>query len=190
MQSHDYVPGVSGWKLNANGDLEINSFTIGSAAKAPERQMVSVEVASYSKCDLPKNAGELLAFMQEELQKVPEQYRHIAKFEEFDASYNSWSFDARLFLSYSRLETEEELADRLDKAKGAGTRISLVGGVLTISRDGVIRAQAGDLQKANVSRAFVVADGTTYIDGKPRFPDRVRAVLRDELKPGGMLYRS
>ena len=88
MQSHDYVPGASGWKLNKQtGEFEINSFTFGNASKVPERQAVSVEVASYSKYDLPKNAANLLQFMQAELQKVPEEYRHAAEFEEFDASY-------------------------------------------------------------------------------------------------------
>ncbi|WP_256220948.1 hypothetical protein [Pseudomonas sp. CHM02] len=63
IQSANYVPGVSGWKLNQGGDFEINSCTLGSATNAPERQMVSVEVASWSKYDLPKNAANLLQFM-------------------------------------------------------------------------------------------------------------------------------
>jgi len=69
IQSSNYVPGVSGWKLNSlTGEFEINSCTLGSAANAPERQMVSVEVASWSKYDLPKNAASLLQFMQAELE--------------------------------------------------------------------------------------------------------------------------
>ena len=64
--------------------------------------------------------------MQAELQKAPEQYRHAAEFEGFDTSYGDESFDPRLFLSYSRLETGEELADRLEKAKVAGTRTKLM----------------------------------------------------------------
>ena len=50
IQSSNYVPGVSGWKLDTlTGEFEINSCILGSAANAPERQMVSVEVASWSK---------------------------------------------------------------------------------------------------------------------------------------------
>lgn len=148
MQSHDYVPGVSGWKFHKEtGEFEINSCIFGSASKAPERQMVSVEVASYSKYDLPKNAANLVQFMEAELQKVPEQYRHSAEFEEFDASYGDESFNSRLFLSYARLETEEELADRLEKAKVAGTRIVNSGGCTTIIVDGVVRARFGDLDQ-------------------------------------------
>ncbi|MFL1548806.1 hypothetical protein ACI77I_06815 [Pseudomonas sp. D47] len=120
MQSHDYVPGLSGRKLDSvSGETEIKSCILGSTATAPERQMVSVEVASFSKYDLPKNAANLLQFMQAELERVPEEYRHAAEFEEFDASYGDESFNARLFLSYSRLETEEELAGRLEKANSA-----------------------------------------------------------------------
>lgn len=173
MQSHDYVPGVSGWKLNKQaGEFEINSCTVGSASKAPERQMVSVEVASYSKYDLPKNAASLVQFMEAELQKVPEEYRHAAEFEEFDASYGDDSFSSRLFLSYSRLETEEELADRLEKAKSAGTQIKTEGGVTTITHDGVVRCLIGNLAAAEPehgtadqpAKPFVVVDGTTYLN--------------------------
>lgn len=166
MQSADYMPGVSGWRLDpVSGEFEINSCTIGSASKAPERQMVSVEVASYSKYDLPKNAGELLAFMQTELQKVPEQYRHAAEFEEFDASYGDESFNTRLFLSYSRLETEEELADRLERAKAAGTRIVKAGGCTTIICDGVVRVRIGNLDQPDPDRPhpFLIDGGKVYI---------------------------
>lgn len=171
IQSSNYVPAVSGWKLNTLiGEFEMNSCTLGSAANAPERQMVSVEVASWSKYDLPKNAANLLQFMQAELERVPEQYRHAAEFEEFDTSYGDESFNARLFLSYSRLETEEELADRLAKAKVAGTRISIKNGLLTISHDGVVRCKIASLDQPE--------------------PEQFREVIRAELKPGGLLHRS
>ena len=171
MQSHDYVPGVSGWKHDkVSGEFEFNSCTLGSAANAPERQMVSVEVASWSKYDLPKNAANLVQFMEAELQKVPEEYRHAAEFEEFDASYGDDSFSPRLFLSYSRLETAEELADRLEKAKSAGTQIKFEGGVTTIAQDGVIRVRIGNLAAPEPvhgpveqpAKPFIVVDGTTY----------------------------
>lgn len=173
MQSQNYVPGVSGWKLDPKtGEFEFNSCTLGSAANAPERQMVSVEVASWSKYDLPKNAANLVQFMEAELQKVPEEYRHAAEFEEFDASYGDESFSSRLFLSYSRLETAEELADRLERAKNAGTQIKIEGGVFTIAQDGVIRVRIGNPAAAEPehgtadqpAKPFVVVDGTTYLN--------------------------
>ncbi|WP_158497573.1 DUF1983 domain-containing protein [Pseudomonas lactis] len=148
IQSSDYVPGVSGWKLNTlTGEFEINSCAMGSAANAPDRQMVSVEVASWSKYDLPKNAANLLQFMQAELDRVPEQYRHAAEFEEFDASYGDESFNVRLFLSYSRLETEEELVQRLEKAKVAGRRTTLTNDGISVTHDGVVIYRFGKLDQ-------------------------------------------
>lgn len=160
MQSHDYLPGLSGRKLDSfSGEIEIESVTLGSAATAPERQMVSIEVASFSKYDLPKNAGALLALMQVELQKVPDEYRHVAEFEEFDTSYGDESFNARLFLSYSRLETEEELADRLEKAKVA-SRLMVSSDRLEISANGrVVLVMAAE-------PPFVQHADTCHINGR------------------------
>lgn len=164
IQSSNYVPSVSGWKLNPGG-IEFNSCTLGSAAQAAERQMVSVEVASWSKYDLPKNAANLLQFMQAELERVPEQYRHAAEFEEFDASYGDESFNSRLFLSYSRLETEEELAQRLEKAKVAGTRVSIKNGLMTVTHDGAVRIKFGNLDQPEPEQPepFKFDGGQVYI---------------------------
>lgn len=164
IRSTNFVPGVSGWKLNHDGSFEINSCVLGDAAKAPDRQTVSVEVASWSKYDLPKNAANLLQFMAAELQKVPEEYRHTAEFEEFDAIYGAESFNARLFLSYSRLETEEELADRLEKAKVAGTHIRIKDGVISVSHDGVLRYRFGNLDAPEQPQPFKVDEGKTCIN--------------------------
>lgn len=172
IQSANYAPSLSGWKLDPiSGEFEINSCTLGSASNAPERQMVSVEIASYSKYDLPKNAANLVQFMDAELQKVPDEYRHAAEFEEFDASYGDDSFSSRLSLSYSRPETEEELADRLEKAKSAGTQVKIGGGVISIIHDGVLRCRFGKLAAfeaehdadAEPAKPFAVVDGATYL---------------------------
>ena len=199
IQSDNYVPGVSGWKLNTlTGEFEINSCILGSAANAPERQMVSIEVASWSKYDLPKNAANLLQFMQAELQKVPEQYRHAAEFEEFDASYGDESFNSRLFLSYARLETEEELADRMEKAKVAGTRIVKAGGCTTIIVDGVVRVRIGNLAapvpEPEQPEPFIVDGDQAYIneatiqDGIVKSPWPAAWGVRMQLGENGKLY--
>ena len=173
IESHDYVPGVSGWKLDQKpGDFEINTCTLGAVGSSPERQTVSVEVCSYSKCDLPKNAANLVQFMEAELQKVPEEYRHAAEFEEFDASYGDDPFSSRLLLSYSRLETEEELADRLEKTKSAGTQIKYEGGFTSVFHNGILRYRLGNLNAPEPehgtadqpSNPFVVVDGTAYLN--------------------------
>ena len=164
IESHDYVPGVSGWKIDKKtGDFEINTCTLGAVGSSPERQTISVEVCSYSKYDLPKNAAKLVQFMEAELQKVPEEYRHAAEFEEFDAGYGDGSFSSRLFLSYSRLETEEEMADRLERAKQAGVKVDLSKGTLTISQGGVPRVRIGELNMDVLSRPFVTDQGQVFI---------------------------
>ncbi|TFW42130.1 phage tail tip fiber protein [Pseudomonas fluorescens] len=198
IQSSDYVPSVSGWALNADGSFEFSSCNLGSAAHAPERQMVSVEVASWSKYDLPKNAANLLQFMQAELQRVPEEYRHAAEFEDFDASYGDESFSARLFLSYARLETEEELDDRLEKAKVAGTRIVKAGGCTTIIVDGVVRARIGNLAapvpEPEQPEPFIVdgdqanINGATIQDGIVKSPWPAAWGVRMQLGENGKLY--
>ena len=196
IQSNNYVPGVSGWKLNHDGTFEINSGTLGSAASAPERQMVSGEVASWSKYDLPKNAANLLQFMQAELGRVPEEYRHAAEFEDFDASYGDESFNSRLFLSYSRLETEEELADRLEKAKVAGSHISIKNGVMTVTHDGVVRIKLGNLdqQEPQQPEPFKVDGNKTYIkeaaiqDGIVKSPFTAAWGVRMQIGEDGKYY--
>ena len=212
IQSSNYVPGVSGWKLERDGTFEINScILLGSADQAPERQTVSVEVASWSKYDLPKNAANLLQFMQVELERVPEQYRHSAEFEEFGASYGDESFSTRLFLSYSRLETEEELAERLEKAKVAGTHIHIKDGVTSVSHDGVVRYRFGNLDaieqpepiKAGSVNAAIERDAMVIRNTELAsqllvnisqlnigIGDEVRDIIRTELQPGGLLHRS
>ncbi|MDD1946032.1 phage tail tip fiber protein [Pseudomonas carnis] len=187
IQSSNYVPGVSGWKLEKDGTFEINACILGSAAQAPERQMVSVEVASWSKYDLPKNAANLLQFMQAELERVPEEYRHAAEFEEFDASYGDEQFNGRLFLSYSRLETEEELADRLEKAKVAGTHISIKNGQMTVTQDGVVRFKIG-----NINQPEPVKPQPFKVDGDQVFINETflhdASITNAKIVPGGKLY--
>lgn len=212
IQSTDYVQGMSGLKIDfKTGNIELNSCTLGSFKKSPERQLVSVEVASWSKYDLPKNAANLLQFMQAELQKVPEQYRHTAEFEEFDASYGDESFSARLFLSYSRLETEEELADRLEKANLVGvSRVSIKDGVISVSHDGVLTSRLAihkapdEPEQLNGGSVDAAIEKMARVMGNTELASEllvnvgqlnigiageVRGIIRDELKPGGMLHK-
>lgn len=195
IQSSNYVPGVSGWKLNnLTGEFEFSSNAGDNADKAPEPKMVSVEVASYSKWDLPKNAANLLQFMEAELQKVPEEYRQAAEFEEFDASYGDDSFSSRLFLSYSRLETEEELADRLEKAKVAGTRIVKAGGCTTVICDGIVRIKYGNLDaplpepfdvsqdKVSMTEAFIKDGGLELADALKKWDGTAKITTEETVR--------
>lgn len=163
IQSENYVPGVSGWKLNPGGDFEINSSSIAVGSLPSDPQPITITAGAWSDYDLPANAIERYAFIGAEVAKVPAEYRDSAEFTTEDISFDRDGSDYRTTLTYVRQETHEEAKARHEKAKVAGTRLALVGGVLSISHDGVLRAKIGDLQKGEQPLPFVVVGGTTYI---------------------------
>ena len=165
LQSHDYVPGMSGLRLDLKtGELEINSGRITAGSLPSDPQLITVTAGSWSEYDLPANALERLAFIGAELEKIPAECRASAEFTTEDISFDRDGSDVRTTLTYQRRETAEEVKARQEKAKSGGTRIDLVGGVLSISHDGVLRAQIGDLEKDEHPAPFVVVDGVTYIN--------------------------
>lgn len=165
IQSSNYAPGVSGWKLDhVSGDFEINSAQIQVGTLPSDPQLITVTAGSWSEYDLPANALERLAFIGAELEKIPAECRASAEFTTEDISFDRDGSDVRTTLTYQRRETAEEVKARQEKAKSGGTRIDLVGGVLSISHDGVLRAQIGDLEKDEHPAPFVVVDGVTYIN--------------------------
>lgn len=165
IQSSNYVPGVSGWKLNAvSGDFEINSAQIQVGTLPSDPQLITVTAGCWSEYDLPANALERLAFIGAELEKIPAECRASAEFTTEDISFDSDGSDVRTSLTYERHETAEEVAARQARAKVAGTRITQKGGLTTISIDGVARFRCGDLTKAEQPQPFVVSDGQVFVD--------------------------
>ena len=83
IQSSNYVPGVSGWKLNsATGEFEITSARPQSGVEA---QMITVTAGEWSEYDLPANAIDRYAFIGAEVAKIPAEYREpIRAFEGAD----------------------------------------------------------------------------------------------------------
>lgn len=162
MQSANYVPGVSGWKLNTlTGEFEINSARPHSGVEA---QMITVTAGEWPDNELPSNAIERYRFIGDQVMNIPDEYRDSAEFSTEDFSVDRDGSDYRTTLTYVRQETQEELSDRLERAKVAGTRINLVGGVLSITHDGKPRACIRDLQKDEQPQPFVVIDGAIYIN--------------------------
>jgi hypothetical protein len=232
IQSSNYVPGVSGWKLDhVSGDFEINSAQIQVGTLPSDPQLITVTAGSWSEYDLPANALERLAFIGAELEKIPAECRASAEFTTEDISFDRDGSDVRTSLTFERHETAEEVAARQARAKVAGTRITQKGGLTTISVDGVARFRYGDLTKTEQPPPFVVADDQVFIsqaaikdatvrkdftaswflrtqvgaDGRPyaagigigerdgfvlNLDDQVKEVIRSELRPGGLLYRS
>lgn len=165
MQSADYVPGVSGWKLNRlTGEFEISSSSTAVGSPPSDPQSITITAGEWPEYDLPANAIERYAFIGAELAKIPAEFRDSAEFKTEDFSFDRDGSDYRTTLSYVRQETQEEAEARLQKAKVAGTRISLVGGVLSILHDGALRAQVSDLHKDEKPQPFVVVDGAIYIN--------------------------
>lgn len=162
MQSHDYVPGVSGWKLD-RGNFELNSarLTVGGLPNDP--QLITVTAGEWSDSDMPSNGLERYAFIGAELMKIPPEYRDSAEFSTEDISCYHDGSDIRTSLTYERCETAEEVAARQKKAALGGTCTSFKDGVMTLTVDGVVRLRLGNLEKSEAPPPFVVVDGQLYL---------------------------
>ena len=164
FQSHDYVPGMSGLKIDLKtGEFELNSARIQIGTLPSDPQPITITAGDWSDYDLPANAIERYAFIGAELAKIPAECRDSAEFTTEDISLDRDGSDYRTTLTYVRQETQEEAKARHEKAKVAGSRINLAGGVLSISHDGALRAQIGGLQKDENPAPFIIVDGVTYI---------------------------
>lgn len=166
IQSHDYVPGISGWKLPYNGTFEINSAKIQVGSLPSDSQLITITAGSWSEYDLPANALERFAFIGAELDKIPAECRQSAEFTTEDISFDRDGSDYRTTLTYQRRETAEEVEARQEKAKAGGSGIKIKDGVLTITHDGVVRVRLTglpDLREPEQPKPFKVEGGKVYI---------------------------
>lgn len=162
LQSHDYVPGMSGLKIDLKtGEFELNSGRITAGSLPTDPQLITITAGDWSDYDLPVRALERYAFIGAEVAKIPAEYRDSAEFSTRDLSIHpDDSPDIRTTLTYERHETAEEVAARVKKGKASGTSIKLEGGVMTITHDGAPR-----LQISNLPQAFIVDGDQVFIDG-------------------------
>jgi len=164
IQSSDYVPGVSGWKLNAlTGDYEINSSNIAVGSLPTDPQPVTITAGEWSEYDLPANAVERHAFIGAELENIPAECRGSAEFTTEDISFDRDGSDYRTTLTYVRQETQEEAKARHDKSKAGGTRVSIKSGMMTVTINGVERIKLGNLDQPDQSEPFKVDGDKVYI---------------------------
>ena len=164
MQSFDYEPRVSGWKLDkATGELEINSAKLSLGALPSDPQLITVTAGEWAEYELPSNAMEHYAFIGDELVKIPFEYRDSAELSTGDNSFDRDGSDVRTTLTYERLETGEEVAARQQKAKVVGSRLTIKDGLFTIYRDGVPVIRIGDLSKAEPAQPFVLVDDQVFV---------------------------
>lgn len=165
MQTRDYIPGFSGMQLDLKtGHFELNSamLTMGSLPSDP--QMVTITAGEWPDNELPCNAIERYKFIGEQVMNIPDEYRTSAEFLSDDFSFDRDGSDYRTTLTYQRGETTEEVEARQNKAKTGVTSIKLVGGVMTVTHDGVVRCQITGLPDVKAPGLFIVVDGVTYIN--------------------------
>ncbi|KPX44856.1 Uncharacterized protein ALO68_03869 [Pseudomonas syringae pv. helianthi] len=167
MQSNDYVPGVSGWKLNRlTGEFEINSAKISVGDLSEQPQMITVTAGEWAAQDLPENAIEHYAFIGSEISKIPVEYRASAEIGTFDDSYEPGFVDIRTKLTYQRPETAEEIAARTKASRSTGYSIKKEGDKITFFHNGVPHIVLGDLDKATEKpdTPFVVEGDQVFIN--------------------------
>ncbi len=139
MQSANYVPGVSGWKMDRDS-FELNA---GNRVNEACPRKITVTVGDWGVSELPSSALAQVAFMADQVERLPEGVG--GEWEIIDDSYEPGFSDIRLKLTYQRLETAEEVAKRLRRTEGAS--LSMNGGVITVSVGGVPISRLGPLEE-------------------------------------------
>ncbi|ROQ49114.1 hypothetical protein [Pseudomonas putida] len=208
----------AGWKLDLDaGDFEINGPDIQLGSLPSEPQMATVTVGEWAESDLPGNAIERYKFIGDQVMKIPAEHRDSAEFSTEDISFDRDGSDIRTRLTYERPETVDEASARVQARMGAS--IKLEKGKLTVSHGGVTRVVISGLDQpfvveggqTYISEEFLdegsiglsaelqsqsdllsaLAASIQAVNFKITDPaDQIRQVIRDELKPGGMLHRN
>lgn len=165
MQTHDYSSGATGLKINLQtGAVEINCARLQIGSLPNDPQLVTVNAGEWPDNELPSNAIERHKFIGDQVLSIPDEYRASAEFLSNDFSFDRDGSDYRTTLTYQRRETTEEVEARLNKAKAFGSSIKLVGGVMTVIHDGVVRFQITGMPDVKVPGSFIVVDGVTYLN--------------------------
>lgn len=164
IQSADYVPGMSGYRLDLKaGAMEINSGHMAVGSLPGDPQMITVTASEWPESEVPAGAKARLAFLQEQIDKVPVEFRADAEFSTEDISFDRDGSDVRTTLTYRRLETDQEAAERVARQAGSGVTINADG--VTIMADGKVVARIGhcidDEQPAE--QPFAVKGGQVFI---------------------------
>ena len=217
MQSADYVPGVSGIRLNLKiGSIEINSGGVPAGSLPSEPQKITVTTGEWAESDMPANAIERYRFIGDKVMKVPCQYRDSAEFTTEDVSFDRDGSDVRTRLTYRRMETAEEAKARASRPADSVV-ISERGDVTITSRGRVVARlgcwsddEEGQAPRRNCSQDqhWAAASGIgVEMETSDQLLERlascieplkfeivdpieqIRRVIREELRPGGLLHR-
>lgn len=167
MQSDNYVPGFSGWKLDGTtGEFEINAANISVGSQPEQPQMITVTAGEWAAHELPKSAIEHYAFIGSEISKIPDEYRASAQIGTFDDSHEPGFVDIRTTLTYKRPETAEEAAARIKSSRSPSHSIKFDGDTLIVSCDGAPRIFLGNLEKTaeKLETPFTVQGDQVFLD--------------------------
>lgn len=157
MQSHDYVPGLFGLRLDeATGAMELNS---GCTDQLNVPRLITVEAGDWAESELPTNAIERYRFIGDQVMAIPDEYRDGAEFSTTDESYDRDCADIRTRLIYKRPETAAEMAERLAARPSAST--------LVVSADRVEISAGGHAMIVMAAEPpFVLHADTCHINGR------------------------
>lgn len=165
IQSANFVPGVSGYRLDLKaGVIEISSGHIAAGSLPSDPQMITVTAGEWPNGDLPASAIERYKFIGDQVMSIPSEHRDSAEFSTEDLSFDRDGSDIRTILTYQRLETEHEAAERASRQLGSGVVISDAG--MTITRHGKVVARIARLEESNSSagQPFLVVGGQVFVD--------------------------
>lgn len=201
------------------GQIKLGGGSIGIGSLPSDPQMITVTAGEWSESELPTNALERYKFIGDQVIAIPVEYRESAEFSTEDISFDRDGSDIRTTLTYQRLETDQEAAERVSRQVGSGVVINDAG--MTITRNGKVIARLGCrmdgeqpfafkgdqffINEASMDSAAITTEVTarasadealrTHIGGLPIAPsdgqaaDLIRQVIRKELQLGGMLHR-
>lgn len=136
LQTTDNVPGISGMRL----DFKTGAIEITSGRLPDESQMVTVTAGEWVESDIPANAIERYRFIGDQVMSIPAEHRDGAEFSTEDMSFGRDGSDIRTTLTYRRLETAQEAAERVTRPAGSSVTIKHDGGV-TIMANGKVVAR-------------------------------------------------
>lgn len=170
MQSKDYVPGVSGWKIHKDGRLEISGYVRADTSQ-PEadsaKPFIVVDDVIYISAAEVKRA----AVTRAELTPTWSVKMAVKEEGEYFASGIGLGLSLGGVVTYldklavkkeqPKSETEQAIADRN-------------------------AAQILDMLVGQISETEL---GKSLAAERDPFAERVLVVLRDELRPGGLLHR-
>ncbi|MEZ1421877.1 hypothetical protein QVM55_18850 [Pseudomonas monteilii] len=121
------------------GQFKLGGGSIGIGSLPSEPQMITVTAGEWSESELPTNAMDRYRFIGDQVIAIPSEYRESAEFSTRDISLDGYGSDICTTLTYRRLETAQEAAERV--ARQAGSSVTVKHDGVTIMANGRVVAR-------------------------------------------------